>query len=207
MGRSIGLLNKGVDILLGTPEKKHHEHVSPIIIAQREDASEVKISVYEYNETFIEKHEFSEVEDCSRFRQTKHTTWINIDGLRKKDVETVSNYYDIHPLITEDILSINQRPKADEIDNILFCLLNMLYFNETTNRVELEQISIVLGKDFLISFQEDASRDVFNPIREKLKITTSKLRQRGPDYLCYSMLDMIVDNYFIVMEKLGECIE
>jgi magnesium transporter len=83
----------------------------------------------------------------------------------------------------------------------------MLYFNETTNRVELEQISIVLGKDFLISFQKTHRATFSILFARELKITTSKLRQRGPDYLCYSMLDMIVDNYFIVMEKLGECIE
>jgi len=89
----------------------------------------------------------------------------------------------------------------------LFCLLNMLYYNPEKKTVEQEQISIVVGKNFVLSFQEDASRDVLNAIREKLKIQSSKLRQTGPDYLCYSMLDVIVDHYFIVMEKLGDEIE
>jgi magnesium transporter len=93
------------------------------------------------------------------------------------------------------------------VDNILYCLLNMLYYNETTQTVEQEQVSIVLGDEFVITFQEDPHRDVFNPIREKLKISNSKLRLRGADYLCYSMLDLIVDNYFFVMEKLGDRIE
>jgi magnesium transporter len=83
----------------------------------------------------------------------------------------------------------------------------MLYFNEKNNSVEQEQISLVVGYDFVITFQEDPQKDVFNPIREKLRINNSKLRQRGPDYLCYTMLDLIVDNYFLVMEKLGERIE
>src|SRR6185436_6494907 len=90
---------------------------------------------------------------------------------------------------------------------LLFCLLNMLYFNDQENSVESEQISIVLGKGFVISFQEDATKDVFNPLREKLKVTGSKIRQSGADYLFYSLIDMIVDNYFVVMEKLGEKIE
>ena len=107
----------------------------------------------------------------------------------------------------EDILSINQRPKMDEVEGVLFCLLNMLYYNEKKLTVEQEQISIVLGKGFVITFQEDAQRDVFNPLRGKLHITNTKLRQSGADYLCYSMLDLIVDNYFLVMEKLGEQIE
>jgi magnesium transporter len=83
----------------------------------------------------------------------------------------------------------------------------MLYFNDKTGDVEQEQISIVLGKDFVISFQEDATRDVFDSIREKLKLANSKLRQSGADYLCYALLDMIVDHYFLVMDKLGERIE
>jgi len=95
----------------------------------------------------------------------------------------------------------------DEVDGILFCLLNMLYFNEQKKTVEAEQISIVLGKNFVLSFQEDSQRDVFNPIRTRLKLNNAKIRQRGADYLCYSLLDMIVDNYFIVMEKLSEQIE
>ncbi len=93
------------------------------------------------------------------------------------------------------------------MDTVMFCLLNMLYFNETTGTVETEQISILLGKDYVISFQDDSDRDVFDVLREKIRIPTSKLRQSGADYLCYALLDMIVDHYYIVMEKLGEKIE
>jgi magnesium transporter len=89
----------------------------------------------------------------------------------------------------------------DEVDNVLYCLLNMLYYNEQKQSVEQEQVSIVLGKDFVITFQEDPHRDVFDPIRERLKLHNSKLRQRSADYLSYTMLDLIVDNYFRVMES------
>ena len=85
------------------------------------------------------------------FRDSNRITWINIDGLRKADVETVCNHFGIHPLIMEDILSVDQRPKMDEVDGVLFCLLNMLYFNAEKKTVETEQISIVLGKNFVIS--------------------------------------------------------
>ena len=95
----------------------------------------------------------------------------------------------------------------DEVDGILFCLLNMLYYNNEKQTVEQEQISIALGKDFVISFQEDANRDVFDQLRHKLRMPNSKIRQAGADYICYTMLDLIVDNYFLVMEKLGERIE
>ena len=95
----------------------------------------------------------------------------------------------------------------DEVEGLLFCLLNMLYYNEKNKTVETEQISMVLGDHFVLSFQEDAHRDVFDPLRNKLKIAKSQVRQRGADYLLYAMLDMIVDNYYLVMEKLGEQIE
>jgi magnesium transporter len=122
-------------------------------------------------------------------------------------VEAVCNHFGIHPLLMEDILSINQRPKVDEVDNILFCLLNMLYYNNVNQTVEQEQVSIALGNDFVVSFQEDANRDVFDLLRHKLRMQNSKIRQSGADYICYTMLDLIVDNYFVVMEKLGERIE
>ncbi|MFD2527552.1 magnesium/cobalt transporter CorA [Flavihumibacter stibioxidans] len=197
----------GLNTLFGTRRTKELLHVNPTIIPHREEAREVKAYVYDYDAASLEEHEFNEVEPCFRFRHSNRISWINVDGLRKTDVETVCDNYGIHGLLVEDILSIHQRPKMDEVEGVLFCLLNMLYFNETNGTVEQEQISIVLGKDFVISFQEDASRDVFNPLRERLRITSSKIRQRSADYLCYAMLDLIVDNYFLVMEKLGERIE
>jgi magnesium transporter len=193
--------------LFGTQRTKEILSVNPTIIPQREEAEDVVVCAYDYNMTSLEEKKLSCVEDAFAYKTNNHITWINIDGLRKHDLESISNHYGIHPLLIEDILSINQRPKMDEVDGVMFCLLNMLYYNETNQTVEQEQISIALGKDFVISFQEDASRDVFNPLRERLKMATSKVRQRGADYLCYSMLDLIVDNYYIVMEKLGERIE
>lgn len=181
--------------------------VNPTVISTREEPEEIKIFVYDYNQEKININELSEVKDCFPYINTASVSWINVDGLRKTDVEAVCNHYGIHNLITEDILSIGQRPKMDDINGLLFCLLNMLYFNEKDSAVEIEQISIVLGKDFVISFQEDAKRDVFNPLRERLKIAGSKIRQNKADFLFYSLIDMIVDNYYVVMDKLGEKIE
>lgn len=193
--------------LFGTQRTRELFQYNPTILPVREEAEDVKLFVYDYDANYYEEHILKQAEDSAAFKNNGHITWINIDGLRKQDVETICNQFGIHTLLIEDILSIGQRPKMDDVEGILFCLLNMLYFNETTRTVETEQISIALGKDFVISFQEDGSRDVFDPIRNKLKIANSKIRQRTADYLCYSLLDMIVDNYFIVMERLGEQIE
>ncbi len=180
---------------------------NPTIMPHREEAKEVVVAVFDYNaDTVVEKRPVA-VDDCLKYKTSGRTSWINIDGLRKADVEAVCTHFDIHPLMIEDILSINQRPKMDEADNSIFCLLNMLYYNSEKNAVEQEQISIILSKEVVISFQEDAHRDVFNSVREKLRIPNSKIRQRTADFLCYVLLDMIVDHYFVVMEKLGERIE
>jgi magnesium transporter len=193
--------------LFGTQRTKEILSVNPTIMPHREEAQQVVVFVFDYDNNSIEEKKLSSVEACFKYKSSKRISWVNIDGLRKADVEAVCSHYLIHPLLVEDILSINQRPKMDEGDGILFCLLNMLYYNDQKETVEQEQISIALGKDFVVSFQEDAQRDVFNPLRERLKLNTSKARQRGADYLCYSMLDLIVDNYYVVMEKLGDRIE
>ena len=193
--------------LFGTQRTRELFQINPTVPPVREEATEVKIFAYDYDAMSLKEEILTQVEQCRAYKGNQHISWINIDGLRKQDVETVCSEFGIHQLLMEDILSVGQRPKMDDVEGILFCLLNMLYFNATTHTVETEQISIALGPDFVISFQEDGSRDVFDPLRNKLRMTNSKIRQRGADYLCYAMLDMIVDNYFVVMERLGEEIE
>jgi magnesium transporter len=193
--------------LFGTGRTKEILSVNPTLSLARKEPEKVFITVYDYDENSLDECHLDHIEQSFAYKENKHITWINIDGLRKLEVDLISEKFGIHPLIAEDILSVGQRPKMDEVDNILYCLLNMLYYDENSGTVELEQVSIVLGHGFVITFQEDPHRDVFNPIRDKLKMPNTKVRQRDADYLCYSMLDLIVDNYFFVMEKLGERIE
>ncbi|MES2774102.1 MAG: magnesium/cobalt transporter CorA [Bacteroidota bacterium] len=183
------------------------QQYNPTKLSDRPEPANISIFVYDYNGTQIKQEKLATVKNCFAYVDSPHVTWINVDGLRKADIEELCNRYKIHALIQEDIMSFGQRPKMDEIDGVLFCLLNMLYFNETTGGVEQEQISIVIGQNFVLSFQEDAKRDVFNPLREKLQFSNSKIRQSKADYLFYTMIDLIVDNFFVVMEKLGERIE
>lgn len=193
--------------LFGTNRTKEILHINPTVIPAREEAQEVCVFVYNYDGAQVEEQKLDNVKEALHFRDKKGITWINIDGLRKFDVELIATHFNIHSLLVEDILSISQRPKMDEVEGVLFCLLNMLYFNPDKKVVETEQISMVLGQNFVITFQEDAKRDAFDPIRAKLKISKSQVRQRTADYLLYAMLDLIVDNYFIVMEQLGDQIE
>jgi len=193
--------------VFGVERTKEILKVNPTAAPQRVEPETVTMFVFDYNADDVEERELHKLEECFHYKHNKRITWINVDGLRKTDVEALCAQFEVHALLVEDILSINQRPKMDEVEGRLFCLLNMLYYNSQNNTVETEQLSIVLGEDFVLSFQEDAHRDVFDPVRTKLKIAKSNVRQRGADYLLYTMLDLVVDNYFLVMEKLGEQIE
>ena len=178
--------------------------VNPTAEPTRTEPEKSMICVFEYNnENCVTKH-VNKIEDTYTFLNSPSNTWINIDGLKKDDVENICKHFGIHALIAEDILSTGQRPKMDELNDLIFCMLNMLSINEKTGEVEIEQISIILGKKFVISFQEEALKDPFDTLREKLKFSNSKVRQTNSDFLFYYLIDYIVDHYFIVMEKMGD---
>lgn len=182
-------------------------NVNPTLPPERKEPDDINLFVYDYDAENIQEVRIKKVEDCFAYKHSSRVTWINVDGLRRKDIEEICTHYNIHSLVQEDIMSIGQRPKMDDIDDVIYCLLNMLYFNPHDSTVETEQISVILGDKFVLTFQEDASRDVFNPLRDKLQFRNNKIRQSGTDYLFYTLIDLIVDNYFIVMEKLSEKIE
>ena len=173
----------------------------------RVDAEQPVYTVFDYNSTVLEERKLMNEAACRPYRENGRITWINIDGLKKDEVQNLCAHYDVHPLIVDDILSVGQRPKMDEIGNIIYCLLPMIYYNSKTGAVETEQVSIVLGDDFVLSFQEDATRDVFDPVRDRLRSGNAKLRESNSDYLCYSLIDIIVDSYFGVIDKINESIE
>lgn len=190
-------------------KQRTHAVVHPFKqIEKKEDGENpLHIQIFNYTSEGVEEKELTNVEQCFRYREENTITWMNLEGMHKEDVDKLGEHYGIHYLIKEDIISYGQRPKFDEVNDILYVLLNMLFYNKQDHNIEHEQISIVLGKNFVISFQEDARRDVFNPIRQKLKFANTKIRQMPADYLFYSMIDIIVDSYFEVIEKVGERIE
>ncbi|GAA0531194.1 magnesium/cobalt transporter CorA [Chitinophaga japonensis] len=176
-------------------------------IASRKPAEFVKMTVFDYASDHCEEVTADNVQEVFSYLETPSTSWINIDGIRKEEVHAICTRYGVHYLVEDDILNVGQRAKMDEIGEQLFCVLPMVYFNTESCSIEQEQVSVVLGKNFVISFQEDPKRDVFNPVREKLRMNGSRIRGAGADYLCYALLDVIVDSYFIVLDKLGERIE
>lgn len=174
---------------------------------ERADVAQPVYTVFSFDQQALEEKKFYNEKTCAAYKNTHRVTWINVDGLNKKEIEQLCNHFEIHTLVVEDILSIGQRAKMDEIGETIFCLLPMLYYNEGTGQIETEQVSIVLGKNFVLSFQEDPQRDVFDPVRERIRNAHLKVRQSAADYLCYSLVDIIVDSYFGIIEKINERIE
>ncbi len=171
-----------------------------------------RITVIDYDETHYHETEVKTVEECFVFKDRPFVTWINIDCLRQMDtLEKLGACYGFHPLVLEDILT-DQRPKIEDYDDYIFIVLKMLYYNEEgddelgDSKLDMDQVSIILGKNFIISFKEKEA-DVFNPLRERLRTAKGRIRKQGADYLAYSMMDSIVDHYFVIMEKLGERFE
>lgn len=167
----------------------------------------VKISYLDYNEENFQEKQVSNIEECFPFKTTPTVTWINIDGLRDVEIiEKLGKQFELHPLILEDVLHTEQRPKYEDFDKYIFVVLRMLRYNEQIQAVESEQVSLILGTNFVISFQERVG-DVFEPIRQRLRNAKGRIRKMGSDYLAYALLDAIVDSYFAILEKFGERIE
>lgn len=164
-------------------------------------------TIFDYGRDHFEERQELNENVCALYHDNGHCTWINMDGIDEAAVTRLCAHYHVHSLVVDDILSSNERAKMEELENVIFCVLPMMFFNEKSGEVELEQVSIVLGKDFVLSFQEEATRDVFDPIRRHLRDAGSKLRSRPADYLCYNLLDVIVDSYFDVLEKLAGRLE
>ena len=167
----------------------------------------VKISVIDYSIGKFEEKEVKNVEDCFSFKRKPSVTWINIDGLHEVGViEKLGNCFEIHPLVLEDILNTDQRPKIEDFEKYIFFILKMLYIDEKTQEIHSEQVSLILGKNFVISFQESVG-DVFDAVRERIRKGKGRIRKMGTDYLVYSLIDAIVDNYFTILEKIGDNVE
>ncbi len=159
-------------------------------------------SLQDVSETTIKSY------DESVLTPKEGVTWINVEGLSDVAlIQQIANQFKLHPLTIEDILNVQQRPKVEEFDNYLFLTLKMLSWNATKLTFSIEQHSFVLGQNYIISFQESHS-PIYEALRGRLKsITAQRLRQQGPDYLLYRFIDVVTDQYFVVLEALGEQIE
>jgi magnesium transporter len=168
---------------------------------------EVNISVIDYDESQIQEKDAATFGECLPFKEKPTVTWINVIGIHDITViEEFGKAFNIHPLLLEDIVHSDQRPKLEDYDDYLFLVLRMLRYDEPKEELRSEQVSMILGPNFVVSFQEHEG-DVFDPVRARIRNGKGKVRKMGCDYLAYALIDSIVDNYFLVLEKYGEKIE
>ncbi len=169
---------------------------------------EIKITLFDYDEVHCEEKEIKNVDECYPFKDKPTITWIDVEGLHQIDIlEKLGNFFGVHPLAQEDILNTEQRPKSEDFINNIYIVFKMLSYDNLKHEIVSEQVSLILGSNFLISFQEGIEGDIFDSIRGRIRGNKGRIRKSGSDYLAYRLLDAVVDNYFIILEKLGNKIE
>jgi magnesium transporter len=186
-------------------QKKGLPPGTPVYVGE-ERSRKARIDIIDYDAEHLEEKQVGDLGDCFPYKQTPTVSWINFDGIHDAElVEDVGRQYDLHPLVLEDIVNSGQRPKLDDHGAYLFLSFKMLSRN-TGGEVDAEQVSIVLGSNYVLSFQEKPG-DVFEQVRERIRQSKGRVRLQGPDYLAYSLIDAVVDNYFMVLEGLSDRIE
>jgi magnesium transporter len=168
---------------------------------------QVTMSLMDFDEKHITERAIRQIEDVFPLKDEPTTTWINISGVHRVDlIENIGKHFEIHPLTLEDIVNTGQRPKMEDFDHYMYVVMKMLYLDKQDDMVKSEQISLLMGPTFLISFQEQQG-DVFEAVRERIRKGKGRIRKSGCDYLAYALIDALVDSYFVILEYFGERME
>jgi magnesium transporter len=172
-----------------------------------EKSHNVSLSVIDYDSGRVDEKARASIDDCVALKERPSVTWINVNGIHDVPVmEGIGKAFHLHPLLLEDVMHTGQRPKMDDYETHLFVVLKMVKCRKDHEEIEVEQISIVIGPGFVISFQEWEG-DVFDSVRERIRSGKGRIRLMGSDYLGYALIDAVVDNYFLALERMGEIID
>jgi magnesium transporter len=162
------------------------------------------ISLIEYGEADLSEHQFGSLADAEAYQPRLPVLWLNVHGLHEPAVMAeIGRRFKLHPLVLEDILNTNQRPKVDDYGDYLFIVARFFEIDTDNQQIGSDQVSLILGRNFVLSFQERPSGR-FDPVRDRLRQDRGQIRKLGADYLAYSLLDAIVDRYFTILENIGE---
>ena len=179
---------------------------TPVFVGEQQSEA-VKITLYDYDDAHTERRIVQSIEECFPYKDMPSVTWINVDGLHDVAMlERLAHDYGLHPLTIEDIVNTQQRPKVEFFDNYIALNLKMYTFDINTYELDIDHVSLVLGKNFVLTFQERQG-DLFDAIRARIQYNKGKIKKGGADYLAYSLLDAIVDGYFKVLDRIGDEIE
>ena len=186
--------------------KKVGQAPGAMIYTGKKNEQKLFIESFNYNKETYQETELQNVEAAFGYKISSPVSWLNINGLNHvEQIEKIGVHYDIHPLVLEDVVNTAQRPKIDGYEDYLFIVLKMLYYDDNEKLVS-EQVSFILGKNYVITLQESEG-DVFDNVRARIRHGKGRIRTMESDYLLYALIDAIVDNYFVVIETLGNKIE
>jgi len=172
-----------------------------------EKTHDVNISIIDYDPGRVDEKARATIDDLIAFKERPSVTWINVNGIHDVSVvEAIGKAFNLHPLLLEDVMHTGQRAKMEDYETHLFVVLQMVERREDHEEIEVEQISIVIGSGYVISFQEWEG-DVFDTVRERIRNGKGRIRLMGSDYIAHALIDAVVDNYFLALERIGEVIE
>jgi len=178
-----------------------------IIHVGEKKIEKVSITLTEYDENKVETCEINSVEEIDPYTDTPQVTWVNVCGLHDTElIKQIGEKFNIHPLVLEDILNTETRPKIEITDNYIFISMKMLSNNNPENQILTEQVSFILGNSFVFSFLEK-SDSIFNPIKDRITNNYGRVRKQASDYLFYALMDVVVDQYYLVLEQIEQNIE
>jgi magnesium transporter len=178
-----------------------------IIHVGEQKLEKVKITLTEYDENNAETCEINSIEEIEPYTDTPQVTWVNVCGLHDTElIKQIGEKFNLHPLVLEDILNTETRPKVEITDNYIFVAMKMLTNNNQGDHIVIEQVSFILGDTFVFSFLEK-SDSIFNPIMERITNNYGRVRKQASDYLFYALMDIVVDQYYVALEQLEEKIE
>jgi magnesium transporter len=175
-----------------------------LVFTGEQKLEKTRITVIEYDEATYSERDEEDIDDCFPPKEKPTITWLNITGLHDvPTLEKIGMAFGIHPLVLEDILNIDQRPKMEDFGEYIFVVMKMGHYEATANNFKLEQVSLIITPECVITFQESEG-DAFEGIRKRIREYKGKMRRMGVDYLAYAIMDAVVDGYFVVLDGLGE---
>lgn len=178
-----------------------------LVFIGQQKIEKIQIRITQYNTNYLKEGKLKSIKQVSEYLSEDHITWISLHGLHDTQaIGQLGQDFHINPLILEDILNTDERPKVNEDNEHIVFILKSLNFNKDVCKVKIEQITLILGHNYVISIQE-SSDDQFKEVAQRLTVGQSKIRSYTADYLCYALIDTLVDNYIINIEKLGTVIE
>ncbi|MBW6487421.1 MAG: magnesium/cobalt transporter CorA [Syntrophobacterales bacterium] len=179
---------------------------TPVFIGERKQ-DKTNISILDYSRDHLEDIPEATLADCARFRIGDNIAWINVNGIHDVSlIQNLATLFGLHPLTAEDIANTSQRPKVEEFGDYIFFVIKIMTYSEDTAAIDYENVSIILGKNFVLSFRERDS-DILDHLKERIRAGKGSIRGEKADHLAYAIMDAVIDEYFLAIEKVGDHIE